>query len=99
MHLYHQSAALLFLVADIGGTSYLAAAFAPSTAPTTVAAATDNVALSLLTLPMKEEEDLTQIGSLTVPSIGCGTIAWSTNKGKQAESESEFTKNKIITHE
>ena len=98
MHPYHQTAALLFLVADGCTTSYLAAAFAPSTtAP--ASSVVDNDVASLLMLPRKEEEDLTQIGSLTVPSIGCGTIAWSTNKGKQAESESELTKNKIIAHE
>ena len=29
------------------------------------------------------DADTTRVGTLTVPKVGCGTIAWSTDKGEQ----------------
>lgn len=44
--------------------------------------ATDAFSTSVSNAPASQaaNTDVTTIGSLTVPSIGCGTIAWSTNK-------------------
>jgi len=63
MHLY-RSAALLLLA---GGSS-TSDAFVPS-----ATSASPSKPSSIITT------DSTEVGSLTVPSIGCGTIAWSTD--------------------
>ena len=65
----YQSAALLMLAA----CSLTVDAFAPSISKHESISSASSTTIT----------DLTQVGSLTVPQIGCGTIAWSTDKGEK----------------
>mmetsp|Transcript_29637 Transcript_29637/g.62845 ORF Transcript_29637/g.62845 Transcript_29637/m.62845 type:complete len:424 (+) Transcript_29637:169-1440(+) len=64
----NRSAALLLLAA----ASLPVDAFVPSTSKHESISSASSTTIT----------DLTQLGTLTVPQIGCGTIAWSTEKGR-----------------